>query len=118
MKSCNDTLAVLLDNLRFDDEGNPIVACGFACLQAEHRETSRETRYTTENGFECFGKMMGDKVLEDLNSGDPRLTFVRYPSLPTHTHDHLIVMHAIDQVPERIRENLCVGINLMQALSK
>jgi hypothetical protein len=41
---------------------------------------------------------MRDKVLVNLNGGDPGLPFIRYPSLATYAHDHIVVMHAVDHV--------------------
>ena len=55
---------------------------------------------------------MGNEVFEDLNGGHPGLSLVGYTRLPTNTHDHLIVVHTVDQVLEGVRENLCVRINL------
>lgn len=71
MKCSHDGLAVLLDNLGLDDEGNPVVARRLASLQPEHRETSGETGHTTEYGLEGLGVMVGDEVFEDLDSRNP-----------------------------------------------
>lgn len=43
--------------------------------------------------------MMRDEVFVNLDRGDPRLPFVRDSSFTANTHDHLIVVHAIDEVP-------------------
>ncbi len=56
--------------------------------------------------------MMGYKVFEHLYGSDPRLSFVGNTSLSADAHNHLIVLHAIDKRPERIRENFRVRINL------
>lgn len=56
--------------------------------------------------------MMGDEVLEDLDGGYPGLSLVRYTRLPADTHDHLIVVHTVDQVFEGFRENFGVRVNL------
>ena len=55
---------------------------------------------------------MGDEVLEDLDGRDPRLPLVRYPRLSTNTHDHLVVVHAVDEVLEGIGIHFRVGVNL------
>ena len=55
---------------------------------------------------------MGDEVLEDLDGRDPRLPLVRYPRLSTNTHDHLIVMHAVNEILERVGVHFRVGVNL------
>ena len=55
---------------------------------------------------------MGYKILEHLDGGNPRLPFVSYASLPTHAHDHVIMLHAVNQRLKRIRENFRVCIDL------
>jgi len=55
---------------------------------------------------------MRDEIFEDLNGGDPRLAFVGYSCFTTTSHDHLIVVHAIYQVPEGLREHFCVSVHL------
>ena len=56
--------------------------------------------------------MVGDEVFEHLDSGNPRLALVGYSSLATNTHNHLVMMHTIDEVFERIGENLGVCVDL------
>jgi len=55
---------------------------------------------------------MRDEVFKHLNGCNPRLPLVGNARLPAHTHDHLIVMHAIDEVFERRREDLGIRIHL------
>jgi hypothetical protein len=105
-------LAVLLDDFGLDDQRNPVIACRFSCLQPEHGETTGQAGNTTENGFKGFGQVMRNEVFKDLNCGDPRLPLVRNTRLSTDTHNHLVVVHAVHQMAQRGRENLCVGINL------
>ena len=71
MESSDDALTVLLDDFRFDDERNPVVARCLASLETEHGETTWQTGNSTEHGLESFGEMMRDEVFVDLNSGDP-----------------------------------------------
>lgn len=58
--------------------------------------------------------MMGNEVLEDLNGCDPGLTLVCYTSFTAYTHNHLVVVHAVNQILERIGENLRIGVNLVE----
>ena len=112
VKCGDDALTILLDDFRLDDQRYPILAGRFPCLQSEHGETSRKTGDTTEDRFEGLRVVMGDEVLEDLDGGDPRLPLVRYPRLSTNTHDHLIVVHAVNEVLERVGVHFRVGVNL------
>lgn len=114
MQSGDLTLAILADDFRFDDERHPIIARGPPSLESEHREATWETRNTTEYGLEGFGKMMGDEVLEHLDSCNPRLTLVGYSSLAADTHDHLVMVHTIDKILQRIRENLGICVDLKE----
>lgn len=59
---------------------------------------------------------MGNEVLEDLDGGYPRLSFIGYPCFSTDTHDHLVVVHAIDKVSKRGRVDFGVGIHLENIL--
>ena len=112
MQSGDFALAVLLDNFGFNDQWDPIVTSLTPCLEAEHRETSGETRDTSEHGFERFGQVVRNEILEDLDRCDPRLPLVGDSCLSTYTHDHLVMMHAVHQILEGIREDFRVGVNL------
>lgn len=56
--------------------------------------------------------MVGYEVLEDLYRRHPRLPFIGNACLPTDAHDHIVVMHAVDQVREGVREDLRIGVDL------
>jgi hypothetical protein len=56
--------------------------------------------------------MMGYKIFEHLYGSDPRLSFVGNTSLSADSHDHRIVLHAVNKRLERIRENFRVRIDL------
>lgn len=56
--------------------------------------------------------MMGYKILEHLDGGNPRLPFVSYTGLSTHSHNHMIVLHAVNKRLERIWEHLRIRIDL------
>lgn len=56
--------------------------------------------------------MVGNKILENLDGCHPRLPLISYACFAAYTHDHLIMMHAVDEVAERIRKDFCIGINL------
>jgi len=56
--------------------------------------------------------VMGDEILEDLNGGDPGLSFVCYARLSANAHNHLIMMHTIDQISEGVGKNFGVGVDL------
>ena len=55
---------------------------------------------------------MRDEVFKDLNSCHPRLSLVRYSCLAADTHDHLVVMHTIDEVLEGIGVHFRVRVDL------
>lgn len=116
MESSDDTLTVLLDDFRFDDERYPVLASRLPRLESEHGKTTWQARDTTKDRFKRFGEMMGNEVLEDLDSRDPRLPLVRYTSFATDTHDHLVVVHAIDKVLQRVGEHLRIGVDLTKEL--
>jgi hypothetical protein len=112
VKSCYFALTVFFDDFRFYYERNPVIPAGFSCFESEHGEASRKTRYTSKDGFESFGEMMGDEIFKDLDSRNPRLPLVSYPSLPANSHDHLIMVHAIHKISERIREHFGIRVHL------
>ena len=112
VQSRDDGLAVFLDDLGLDDEGDPVVAALLPRLQPEHGETPWQTRDTTKDGLKGLRVVMGNEVFEDLDRRHPGLAFVRYPSLATNTHDHLIMVHTIDEVLEGVGEHFRVSINL------
>jgi len=60
---------------------------------------------------------MRDKVFVDLDHRYPRLTFIGDSGLSTNAHDGIVGMHTVDEVFERIRVNLGVGVDLPLALS-
>ena len=60
---------------------------------------------------------MRDEVLKHLYSCDPGLSLVGYTGLATNTHDHLVVVHAVDQVLQGVGEYFGIGINLDTFLS-
>ena len=94
---CVDTvLLVVLDDLVADEEW----LVGVRGAQTVKRETTRQTSDGTEQRLERLSHMVGDEVLVDLDCCHPRLPLVRNSCLPAYTHDHLIVMHTIDQSPE------------------
>ena len=94
------TLTVFFDDLWLDNQRNPVIATGFARLEPEHGKTAWKTRNTTKDRLESFGKVMRDEVFEHLDGGDPRLSLICDTSLPAHPHNHLIVMHAIDEMAQ------------------
>jgi hypothetical protein len=47
-----------------------------------------------------------------LDGGDPTLTFVCYPSLTADAHNHVVVMHAVDEVSEGVGVYLGVRVDL------
>jgi hypothetical protein len=71
MESLHVALTVLVYNLRFDDEWNPVVVRAFPCLQPIHGETSGQASDTTKDRFKGFGQVMRDEVLEYLDGGHP-----------------------------------------------
>ena len=56
---------------------------------------------------------MRDEILVYLDCSNPRLALVRYPGFAADTHDHLVMMHTVDQISQRIWIDLGVGINLV-----
>lgn len=44
---------------------------------------------------------MRNEVFEDLNRRDPRLALVGDSCFSANTHDHLIMMHAVDEMTQR-----------------
>ena len=60
---------------------------------------------------------MRNEIFENLNGCDPRLPLVRYPRLSADTHDHLVVLHAVDKVSQRIRENFSICVNLLEHIT-
>lgn len=112
MQRCHLALAILLDNLRLDDQWNPVVTCCFPRFESEHGKASWKTGNTTKDGLKGFGEVMGYKILEDLDGRYPRLAFVGYPCFTTNPHDHLVVMHAVDEVFQRRRKDFSIRIDL------
>lgn len=112
MEGRDFALAVFADDFGLDDERNPVLAVIPPSFQSEHGEAAWKARDTAKDGLEALGEMMGDKVLKDLDSGDPRRAFVGYPGLPTDAHDHLIMVHAIYKGFERFGEHLGICIHL------
>lgn len=41
---------------------------------------------------------MRDEIFVDLDRGDPALALVRDTRLAAHTHDHVVVLHAIHEL--------------------
>ena len=60
---------------------------------------------------------MGNEVLEDLNGCNPGLPLIGYTGFTAYTHDHLVMVHTIDQIFEGIWEDLCIGVNLFKRAS-
>lgn len=56
--------------------------------------------------------MVRDKVLENLDGGDPRLTFVCDPGFAADAHNHVVVVHAVDEVFQRVGVNPGICVNL------
>ena len=56
--------------------------------------------------------MMGYEIFEHLYGSDPRLSLVGNTSFSADPHNHLIMLHAVDKRPERIREDFRVCIDL------
>lgn len=56
---------------------------------------------------------MGDEVFEHLDRRHPRLSFVGYPRFSANAHNHLVVVHAVHEVAERLREDFGIGVNLV-----
>jgi len=112
VKSRYFALAVFPDDFWFDDEWDPVIPADLSCFESKHREAPWKTRNTTKYRFERLGKMMGDKIFEDLNGGDPRLPLVSYACLAANAHNHLVVVHAVYQISKRIREDFGVRVHL------
>lgn len=55
--------------------------------------------------------MMRDVVLVDLDGGYPALALVRYTGLSAYSHDHVVVLHAVDQLLEGIRKSFRIGVH-------
>jgi hypothetical protein len=52
-----------------------------------------------------------------LDRGHPALSLVGYPRLAAHAHDHVVVLHAVDELLQRVWERLRIGIDLSTKVS-
>jgi hypothetical protein len=55
---------------------------------------------------------MGYEVFVYLNGSDPRLSLVGYPSFAANTHNHVVRVHAVDEVFQRVGIYLGIGVDL------
>jgi len=62
MESSNDTLRVLGDDRRLNEDWEPVSIVLFASLDSIHGEATGKTGDTSKDGFESFGEMMRDEV--------------------------------------------------------
>jgi len=65
VQGIDDVLRVVLDDIGVGEERNPVARLSLGSLDSVHREASRKTGDSSEDGLEGFGLMMGDVVLED-----------------------------------------------------
>lgn len=62
MKRGDDRLRVLGDDLRLDEDGEPVAVVFFAGFEAVHGEAAGEAGHSAEDGFERLGLVVGDEV--------------------------------------------------------
>ena len=84
----------------------------FASFDPVHGETPGKTGDTAKDRFESFDEVMRDEILVHLDRSDPRLPLVRDPSFPADAHNHVIRMHAVDEMFQRVGVYLGVRVDL------
>jgi len=89
------------------------VSCGDITGRTVHTEAPRKTGDTTKDGLESFGEMVRDVILENLNHRNPTSLFVCDLGLSAQPHYIIIFDHRSNHKRHRVREDLCIGINLL-----
>ena len=64
VKRVDNVLSVVLADVRVGQDGNPVAGFALGSLDTVNRETTGKTSHTSEHGFEGFGQVMRDIVLE------------------------------------------------------
>ena len=65
MKSVDDVLRVVLDDVRVREDGYPVSRLALGRLDAVHAEATGQTSNATKHRLERFRQMMRDVVFED-----------------------------------------------------
>ena len=93
VEGVDNVFGVVLDNVGVGEDGHPIILATLRGFDAVHGKATWETGYTTEDGLEGLGKVVRDKVLEDLNGCHPGFSLVGNLGLTTETHDVWVDNH-------------------------